>query len=71
MAHKIEFEFQPGDKAFFMHENRVIESEVKHVGVNISASEAIVKYSLKDCYPHNTRTSDLVFASKEALLKSL
>lgn len=72
MAKQVTFNFIPGDDVFVMDENQVKEGKVKHVGCNINNDGATITYSICVGYPQSVkRSQELVFASKEDLLKSL
>ena len=66
----IKTKFNVGDKVFFMRDNRVQSGEVRGMEVLIHRSEANVIVYVS---PGDSRgyTEDVLFESKEELLKSL
>lgn len=67
---EIKTKFNVGDKVFYMRDNRVQSGEVRGMQVLIHRSEAdvIVYVSFGD---QRGYTEDVLFESKEELLKSL
>jgi len=59
-----------GDTAYFMHENKVIETEIVQININIKGPIGLITttYIVGVDKPVS---SDLVFGSKQELLESL
>lgn len=69
----IKTRFNIGDKAFFLHENKVQRGVVNHIYIHVDRQGAApyAYYSLTSLLGDTSISEDRLFATKEALLISL
>ena len=66
--------YKPNTRVFFMHENKVTQGVVKHIGINIRHNDITIVYHLAEYFQEKNqfeRRELQVFSTKEALLASL
>ena len=72
MAKQVTFNFIPDDKVFIIHGNKIKKGKVENVGCTVNNDGVKITYSIDTgCTRDIRKTQDLVFASKEDLIKSL
>lgn len=69
----IKTRFDIGDKAFFLHENKVQQGVVNHIYIHVDrrGAASYTNYSLTSLPGDISVSEDKLFATKEALLTSL
>lgn len=65
---KVSSKFNIGDKVYFITDNKVQRSDITGVSISVLGGETKVEYTL---HFDSTIDENLVFATKEELIKSL